>query len=144
VTGRGKSMAAVAAVAVALGATGIGLTLAQQQAGEEEQKGQVMTYEIGVTETGTFVPLATLSFDSTNTGTLVLGAPHPRTPALVKLWTDLAGRDRVRIDKSVSSLSSSGDETVALMSVEVAKSDPKFPEAILRYMAHDHGFDSRP
>lgn len=144
-TGSGKIIAA-AAVAAALAATGLGLTLAQQSAGEDIQKGQAMTttHEIGVTNAGVFTPIATVTFDASNTGTLVLGKPHLRTPQLVQVWADVSKRDQVRIEKTVHSDPGSGEDTVGLMSVLVKKTDPAFPDALLRLMAHEYGFDSRP
>ncbi|MGQ0567350.1 MAG: hypothetical protein ACT4OK_20120 [Gemmobacter sp.] len=103
-----------------------------------------MTYEIGVTTEGTFIPLATLSFDNANNGTLVLGAYHPRTTHLVQIWDDLSDRDTIHIKKSAPVRTDDGSRKFRLLGVDVAKEDPAFPEAILRFMAHEYGFDSRP
>lgn len=141
-TGRG-GLRAVVAVAAALAVTA-GDTARAHETGEGAGERQAMTYEIGVTTAGTFTPIAKLSFDSANDGTLVLGAPHPRTSHLVQVWTNLADRDSIRIRVSDEVQLADGSWTNTTSSVEVAKSDPGFPDAILRFIAHEYGFDSRP
>ena len=145
-TGAYLGVAALAAVAITLSTAGSGLGQILTQAGEDEQQRQAMTttYEIGVTSVGTFTPIATLSFDSTNTGTLVLGAWHARTPQLVQIWHNLSDRDMIHVKKSLLEDDDYGNTTYTYVGVDVAKSDPEFPEAILRFMAHEYGFDSRP
>lgn len=138
--------AVVAAAAVALGGAAGGPGWAEEQAVESEQQRQAMTmtYEIGVTTEGTFSPLGTLSFDGANNGTLVLGAYHPRTPHLVQVWENLSDRDTIHIKKSVPVRTDDGGRKFRLIGVDVAKADPEFPAALLRYIAHEYGFDSRP
>lgn len=132
--------------AVLAAIAGAALFLAPSSPENETTEGQAMskTHEIGIVTSGGFVPLGRLSFDAANVGTLVLAAPHPRTPDLVRAWKDLAKAEMVSVKTSVRLDEGTGDEARGLVAEDFARSDPGYPEAVLRILARNHGFDSRP
>jgi hypothetical protein len=143
-TRRARLWAAAAVAGLGLG--GLGLTLAQDTAPQPEPQGQNMsdTHQIGVKSGDSFVPLATLTFDSANTGTLKLGASHEMTPILVKVWTELARKGSVAITKSFRSDPSEGEDVAGREMVIVPKDSPDYRAAVLSFLEQEYGFVTGP
>jgi hypothetical protein len=133
----------VGVLAIGVAIAGAGLLFSSNQE-TEIMMAVTKTFQIGLREDGEFVSLGVLTFDDVNAGALSGVQSGPQADRLAEALASIADKDVLSIEKSEPYVTSDGENVMGYFSVDVERSSDDFPDAVLRYLSKQYGFDNVP
>lgn len=96
-------------------------------------------FEIGAMIDGRFTPVGKITFDADHEGRLALIGSGAGQEKLEAAWAEVSGAPSVTATRSEEVFDDAGNSTRRLYDVEVARTDPGYPNAVMDWLSWNHG-----